>query len=286
MQTRWLVLVAAVILAATAGMTLPAAAQNNSGNAPGSSNAPIASEVSQNSNSPWAGYGSLGLSLLPEYEGSNSYILMPYVEGRLNYNNYYARFEGGALRFNLLDSEQFHAGPLIGFRRGRGNVNSPVRLFKHLDDTETAGGFLEWEHVAKDPRSGETIAIMADNAVYGEKGGWAIVTRATIRRPVEFLNPGFIVSLTGDVSWGSRSYMQKNFGVSPSDSLASGLPAYSAGDGFNRVGVALSADQFLSRHFSVGLRGYYGHLLGPAADSPVTADANQFFAGLVAGYVL
>ena len=117
MQNRWLVLVAAGISAATAGMTFPAAAQDNSGNAPGSSNASIASEVSQDSNSPWAGYGSLGLSLLPEYEGSNSYILMPYAEGRLNYNNYYARFEGGALRFNLIDSEQFHAGPLIGFRQ-------------------------------------------------------------------------------------------------------------------------------------------------------------------------
>ncbi len=127
---------------------------------------------------------------------------------------------------------------------------------------------------------------MADNAVYGEKGGWTIVTRASIRRPIEAVNPGFIVSLTGDLSWVSRSYMQKYFGVSPSDSLASGLPVFTPSDGFNRVGVALSVDQFLSRHFSIGVRGYYASLIGPAADSPVTADSNQFFAGLVAGYVL
>jgi MipA family protein len=246
----------------------------------------VASEVPQDGQSKWAGYGSLGLSLLPEYEGSSSYVLMPYVEGRLNYENYYARFEGGALRFNLLDSEQWHAGPLIGFRRGRGNVNSPVRFFNHLDDTETAGGFIEWEHVAEDPRSGETVTVMADNAVYGEKGGWAIVTRASIRRPVEAINPGFIVSLTGDLSWVSRPYMRQYFGVSPVDSAASGLPVYAPGDGFNRVGVALSVDQFLSRHFSVGLRGYYARLMGPAADSPVTGAPDQYFAGIVAGYVL
>lgn len=237
-------------------------------------------------NSNWAGYGSLGVSFLPEYEGASAYILLPYVEGRLNYKNYYARFEGGALRFNLIDDESFHAGPLIGFRRGRGNVYNAVRAFKHLDDTETAGGFIEWEHVADDPRSGETVYIAADNAVYGEKGGWQVTLRGTARRPIEAINPGFIVSLTGDVSWVSRPYARMYYGVTPSDSAASGLATYTPGDDFNRVGVALSVDQFLSRHFSIGARGYFGRMLGDAAASPVTASKDQFFAGLVAGYVL
>lgn len=270
----WAAAIAASVLATLA--TAASAADNGT----------VASEVPQEGQSKWAGYGSLGLSLLPEYEGSASYVLLPYIEGRLNYENYYARFEGGALRFNVLDSEDFHLGPLIGFRRGRGNVDSPVRFFKHLDDTETAGGFIEWEHVAKDPRSGETVTVMADNAVYGEKGGWQIVTRATVRRPIEAVNPGFIVSLTGDLSWVSRPYARMYFGVTPANSVASGLPAYTPGDGFSRVGAALSLDQFLSRHFSVGVRGYYARLVGPAADSPVTEDSNQYFAGIVAGYVL
>lgn len=283
---------AALMLAASLSAMLVASAakaqstDSSSASANNSASNPVASETPTEGDSKWAGYGSLGLSLLPEYEGSNSYILMPYVEGRLNYENYYARFEGGALRFNVIDSEEFHAGPLIGFRRGRGNVNSPVHLFKHLDDTETAGAFIEWEHVAQDPRSGETVTLTADNAVYGEKGGWQMVLRGTARRPIEAINPGFIVSLTGDLSWVSRPYMRKYFGVSPSDSLASGLPIYTPGDGFNRIGVALSVDQFLSRHFSVGARGYYGSLLGKASSSPVTSSSDQFFAGIVAGYVL
>ncbi len=237
-------------------------------------------------NSNWAGYASLGASLIPEYEGASAYVLMPYVEGRLNYKNYYARFEGGALRFNVIDDEAFHAGPLIGFRRGRGNVYNAVRAFKHLDDTETAGGFVEWEHVADDPRSGETVYLAADNAVYGEKGGWQLTLRGTARRPIEVINPGFIVSLTGDVSWVSRPFARKYYGVTPADSAASGLAPYTPGDGFNRVGAALSVDQFLSRHFSIGARAYYGRMLGDAASSPVTVSSNQFFAGLVAGYVL
>ncbi len=284
MRGRW----AAAVIALVSSAAIPAVAQDGAppGDSTANTNTPVASDTPTAGGSHWAGYGSLGLSLLPEYEGSNSYILMPYLEGRLNYDNYYVRFEGAALRFNLVDSEQFHAGPLIGFRRGRGNVNSPLHLFKHLDDTETAGAFVEWEHVADDPRSGETVTVMADNAVYGEKGGWAIVTRATIRRPIDAVNPGFIVSLTGDLSWVSRPYMRKYFGVSPADSAASGLPVYTPGDGFNRLGVALSVDQFLSRHFSIGVRGYYARMMGAAGDSPVTASSDQYFAGLVAGYVL
>ena len=248
-------------------------------------NGNVASETPQG-NSHWAGYGSLGASLIPEYEGASAYILMPYVEGRLNYDNYYARFEGGALRFNVIDSESWHAGPLIGFRRGRGNVYNALRSFKHLDDTETAGAFFEWEHVAEDPRSGETVYIAADNAVYGEKGGWQVTLRGTARRPIEAINPGFIVSLTGDLSWVAGSYARTYYGVTPTASLASGYAPYTPGSGFNRAGVALSVDQFLSRHFSVGARGYYGRMLGDAASSPVTNSKDQFFAGVVAGYVL
>jgi outer membrane protein len=276
-------LFAALTAAAFADQTAPSGQT-----APGQST--VASETPQKDSSKWAGYGSLGAAFLPEYEGSSSYVLLPYVEGRLNYGNYYLRFEGGALRFNLINDEHIHAGPLIGIRRGRGDVNGPVHLLHHLDDTETAGGFIEWERVGEDPRNGETITLSADDAVYGEKtGGWNIVARATIRRPLEFVDPGFIVSLTGDLSWVSRPYMRKYFGVSAADAAASGLPAFDPGSGFDRAGVALSLDQFLSRHFSVGLRGYYGRMLGDAANSPVVSIAgspNQWFAGAVAGYVL
>jgi outer membrane scaffolding protein for murein synthesis (MipA/OmpV family) len=281
MHLRW----SAAVLVAASISAVPAAAQADQSQPP--QNSPVASDTPTEGGSKWAGYGSLGAAFLPEYEGSNAYVLLPYVEGRLNYDNYYMRFEGGQLRFNILDDERFHIGPLIGFRRGRGNVNSPVHLFHHLDDTETVGGFAEWEYVGKDPRYGATFTVSADDAVYGEKSsGWTVVGRVTARRPLDFINPGFIVSLTMDTTWASRPYMRTYFGVSPADSAASGLPVFSPGSSFANWGVALSVDQFLSPHFSVGLRGHYGRELGDAANSPVTRDANQWFAGVVVGYVL
>ena len=238
----------------------------------------------------WDGYVSLGAGLLPDYDGSKYYEILPYVEGRLNYDNYYVRFEGAALRFNIVDDENFHAGPLMGFRRGRGATDSiAVSHLAQLDDTETAGGFIEWEHVADDPRSGESVTLTADDAMTDAPSGLAVVLRATIRRPVLDIDPGLIVSLEGDASWSSRQFMQTYFGVTPSEAAASGLPAFTARDGFSQVGVALSLDQFVSRHWGFGVRMHYGRYFDAAADSPVVSIAgspDQYFLGVVVGYVL
>jgi outer membrane scaffolding protein for murein synthesis (MipA/OmpV family) len=67
------------------------------------------------------------------------------------------------------------------------------------------------------------------------------------------------------------------------------LPVFDAGSGVSTVGIALSLDQFLSRHFGIGLRTHYGRLMGDAGSSPVSTIAgspNQYFIGLVANYVL
>lgn len=240
--------------------------------------------------SPWQGYGSLGVGTIPEYDGSSSYEVLPYVEGRLNYNNYYARFEGGALRFNIIDNDNFHAGPLVGFRRGRRDEDDPqVSLLRHFDDTVTAGGFIEWEHVADDPRSGENVTLSADDAVDNSFSGWTVVLRANARRPVEFVDPGLIASVEVDMTWASRPYMRTYFGIDPTHAAMSGLPAFDPGSGVESVGAALSLDQFLSRHWSVGVRFHYGRLMSDAADSPIvtrTGSPDQLFAGAVVGYAL
>ena len=240
--------------------------------------------------SKWAGYGSVGVATLPDYDGSKSYEMLPYLEARLNYANYYARFDGGELRFNILNDDTFHVGPLVGFRRGRGSVESAqVGRLAHFDDTVTAGGFVEWEHVAGDPRWGESLTVSAGDAVNGAPSGWEATLRAEARMPVEAINPGFIVSVEADTSWSSHSYLETYFGISPSKSLASGLPAFSPSSGLSQWGVAFCVDQFLSRHWSVGLRTHYGRLINDAEDSPVTSKVgspDQYFLGAVVGYVL
>ncbi|MGH6828735.1 MAG: MipA/OmpV family protein, partial [Rhizomicrobium sp.] len=235
------------------------------------------------------GQVSLGAGAMPDYEGASAYVLTPYLDGELHDGPYFVRFEGGALALNLLDMGGFHAGPLVGYRLGRGDVsNGEISRMRHIRYSITGGAFAEYEHRADDPRSGERVTLSAADGTLNAQTGWTVVLRALVHRPVEFVDPGLIAAVEGDLTWADSSYMQTFFSVNPVDSAASGLPLFDAGSGMESAGVAFSLDQFLSRKWSVGLRLHYGRLVGDAAKSPVVAQGSpdQFFGALVVGYVI
>ena len=245
---------------------------------------------SANDDSGIKGYISAGPALLPDYVGSKYYEVIPFVSARANYGNYYIRFEDAALRLNVLDSDTIHLGPLVGFQLDRGSVESDaVSRMRHLNFGINDGAFLEYEHIAKDPRSSERITVMVADGNINQSSGWTATVRAGITRPLAFINDGLIVSVEADTTWGDQPFMQTYFGVSNNDALRSGLPVYSAHSGIESIGAALSFDQFLSPKWGVGIRFHYMRLLNSAAHSPVTAIAgskDQFFTAFVINYVL
>ena len=235
------------------------------------------------------GYVSIGAGLLPDYEGASKYVPVPYLDGEANLGNYFLRFEGGALELNLLDSDNFHAGPIVGYRMGRGAVyDSQIARMHHIRYSITDGAFIEYEHRAKDPRSGERITLSFADGNINYQSGLNATLRALIHRPVEFIDPGLIAAIEADTSWGDKNYMQTYFGVDSLDSIASGLPLFRARSGMESAGVAFSLDQYLSRKWSIGLRLHYARLLNDSQASPVTRIAgspDQLFGALVIGYV-
>ena len=277
------ILKSAVALLILAGAANSAAAQTNSENAAAQA-AKMAAEGGIQ------GYVSLGAGLMPDYEGASKYIVVPYADGQANLGNYFLRFDGGALQINLLDSDTWHAGPLIGYRMGRGDVYSgAVAAMQHIRYSMTEGGFVEWEHLAEDPRAGERVTLTASEGNINRDTGLDITLRGTIHRPLDFINPGFIVSLSADTAFGDGKYMDTYFGVNGPDALASGFPVFRGEAGLRKAGVSVSVDQFLSETWSVGLRLNYERLFGDAEASPVTAIAgspDQMFGGVVLGYVL
>jgi outer membrane scaffolding protein for murein synthesis (MipA/OmpV family) len=235
-----------------------------------------------------SGYVAVGVSYAPDYDGSDDYSFYPYIEGRLAYGDFYARLEGLDLRFNVIPSPNWHAGPVVGYRPGRADVEDDrIDRLRAIDDALGAGAFIEFEHVADDPRYAETLTLSVTQDVTGQETGLFATLRGEIRRPVLFINPGFIVSLESEIQYASDDYMETYFSVSPGDAGRSGLPQFDADAGFKDVGVGLSIDQFLSPYWSVGTRLHYFRMLEDAGDSPVTDDAgsrNQFFAALITGF--
>jgi outer membrane scaffolding protein for murein synthesis (MipA/OmpV family) len=236
------------------------------------------------------GYVTLGAGLLPDYEGASKYVVVPYLDGEAGEGNYFLRFDGGALQLNLLDDEDFHAGPLLGYRMGRGDVyDGAVSRMRHIRYSITDGGFVEYEHLAQDPRSGERVTLSVAEGNLNYETGLSATLRLVAHRPLSFIDEGLIASLEFDGAWSDGKFMQTFFGVDGPDAIASGFPQFRAHSAMESAGVSLSLDQFLSSKWSIGVRTHYARLLDDAADSPVTAIAgspNQLFGGLVVGYVL
>ena len=90
----------------------------------------------------------------------------------------------------------------------------------------------------------------------------------------------------------SDNFADYYFSVTPAQRVATGLPAFTAEGGLNRVGTLaiLSYDldnNALNGGLSLTGIGGYSRLLGDAADTPFTAlrgDPNQFILGLGVAY--
>ena len=72
------------------------------------------------------------------------------------------------------------------------------------------------------------------------------------------------------ITWATHRYVQKVFGVTPVQSLASGKPVFDVRGGTNAAGIGFSATQLLSKHWLLNLDTSTSWLQGSAADSPIT----------------
>ena len=81
--------------------------------------------------------------------------------------------------------------------------------------------------------------------------------------------------------------MKTYFSVTSGDSARSGLPVFSASDGFKDVGVNVALAYDISERWDLVIIGGWKRLLNDAKDSPVTnnvGDENQFIGGLYFSY--
>ena len=108
--------------------------------------------------------------------------------------------------------------------------------------------------------------------ILGRQGG-AVVDFGVARdfRP----NQRTFVSLGTSVSWGDARYMQNYFGISPEAAERTGKPAYDPGGGWRDLALTAQWRTDIDRRWTVWVSGGVSHLLGPAADSPLTLQTTQ-----------
>lgn len=232
-----------------------------------------------------------GTILSPNYNGDDAYSLssVPFIRVTKD-DKFFASVETG-MGYAVINQDGFRVGPLAQINFGRnedgegpfritGSSTSDLIGLGDINTIVSVGGFADY-------KIGDiTLAAKAGQALGGHDGLTGEVS-LTYNPVLRDLGPPIFLSLGPRINYGDADYTQSFFGITPSQSLASGLPVYRAGGGVESYGMGGLAILPLSQKASVTFIGSYNRLTGDAADSPLIrqrGSKDQLFFGLITAY--
>jgi len=223
----------------------------------------------------WSGVVGAGAGFAPEFIGSEDYeiTLLPAIDVEWRGAYFFSTQRG--LGLNFIRSPSFKAGPRLTYDFGRDSSKTPfLRGLPNVDGSVEFGIFgdllLGNFRLKSDLRKGlqnegHNAFILNLDAAYGGQA-----------------NERLRIIVGAFTHYVSEEYMQKYFDVTVA---AAKRPRFtSQGGGFPDLGL------YLNMNFSVTERAYLAFttrgagLLGDAADSPISQQDLQYFAGLSVGY--
>ncbi|EQB18302.1 MipA/OmpV family protein [Sphingobium lactosutens] len=244
----------------------------------------------------------VGAAVIPSYEGSDDYRVIPVPQLRGKVHDFAFWTRGPALFVDVIpnrsdDGIDVQLGPVVGARFDRTSrkrtKDDAVAALGKLDTAIEVGGFVGIGKTGVITSAYDNLSarVTITKDVAGAHDSM-IVTPA-----IEYFTPLSIRSFVGlgvSADYVGKKYGRYYFDVTPDQAVASGLPAYDrAGDGsgFRKINLNLTGGYSLSgdirRGWTLFALGGYSRMLGDYADSPVVAIAgskNQWIGAVGVGY--
>jgi len=227
-----------------------------------------------------AGWGvslGAGVAEVPKYPGGSKERarLVPLVS--LNYGG--GRLFLGPLGIGVVAIRWhgFRAGPVLGFERGRSESDDPRLVgLGDISSSATAGLFAGY---ARGPLQ---VSVTARQAISHASNGLSGLMQLDVRHV--FAAARILVAVGPDLEFGDSDFQHTWFGISPGQSAASGLPAYTPGAGINRIGIHAGLTYRASTHILWRAFARISDLTGDAAQSPIVERRTQVVVGAGIAY--
>lgn len=230
-----------------------------------------------------------GALYAPAYEGDDEYRLSILPNIQVAYGERFAASVQDGARYRWINTPDWRAGPIARLRFGRdedggqpfavtGDDSNDLRGLGDVDTSVELGGFVEYDLGAF------AFSAEARQAVNGHEGLIADFGARWTGRTALAGSPVFL-SLGPRLRFVDNDFASAYFGVTPGQSVASGLAVFSAGGGLHSYGASISGvapltpDQRWTAVFIASL----DRLTGDAADSPLVrerGDATQASVGM------
>ena len=231
----------------------------------------------------------LGAGLAPQFTGSTDYKAFPVPTFKYETDTFTVGTSKLGVLFDFIPGPGFGAGPIVRYSFGRvpdDIDNSVVSKLPKVDNAVQVGGFLSAvvpiAEMSDSPLflTGRLEVMAAVGANYDGTTANASVGLFTMSGP-------WSVGTNLAASYANEDEMQTFFGITQEASAASGLPTFSAGAGFQSVGVEAFVGYKFNEKWSISAFGGYSRLIDDAADSPIVqieGTPDQYFFGTAINY--
>ena len=224
----------------------------------------------------------VGGGIVPDYEGSDDYRVIPIVAVRGSYHGISFSTRGSYLYVDVVPHSpkgvHFDFGPVAGLRlNSRKHIDDPdVKLLPRLNTAYEVGAFAG-VGVSGLTNPYDSLDFRVD--VLHDFGN---AHQSTVIGPnVEFATPlstRTYAALSVGAEFVSNKYADYYFSITPAESLATGgvLPAFNAGGGMKNWKAGLLLNQSITGNllhgFSIFGLGQYSRLVGDFKRSPIVSQ--------------
>ncbi|RKP45972.1 MipA/OmpV family protein [Trinickia fusca] len=202
----------------------------------------------------------------PRYDGADSYATQTGAAIDIRYRDRFFFSTGEGLGANVLTGPNWRVALGAAYDIGRRSADDLDHLHGLPNINPAPLLRLSGEYVVS---KSFPLVVRADvRRSFGGDNGWIGDLGAYMPMPGSSEKFSWFVGPT--MTAADSRYMNSWFGVSPAASARSGLSTYHASAGIKSVGIGVSADWEIRKHWLLSADAAFQQLVGSAAHSPIT----------------
>jgi outer membrane scaffolding protein for murein synthesis (MipA/OmpV family) len=210
--------------------------------------------------------------LEPEYEGARADQVKVGPVINIHYRDIAYLSTGEGLGYNFLRGDHYQFGAGVAYDLGR-KMKDDLTNLHGMGDIGAAPIAKVYGTYVLSRKFPLILRVDARQFIGGAQGA---VGDVGLYMPLPGSSESFVMFAGPSITLATRHYMQTLFGVSESQSLASGHPQYEiATNGTTAAGVGFSATKFLNRHWLLNMDTAISQIRGGPAHSPLVERRTQ-----------
>jgi outer membrane scaffolding protein for murein synthesis (MipA/OmpV family) len=207
----------------------------------------------------------------PVYQGARAVRVVggPVINIRYKDVTFFSTGEG--LGYNFLRGRYYRVGVALGWDLGR-RVPDDYPNLHGLGDISLAPSLKLYASYVLSKDFPMVVQVDVRKILGGADG---IIGDLEAYMPLPGSSKTFFMFAGPSITWANHRYLSKEYGVTLTQSLASGAPIFNVHGGTNSVGFGFSATKMLTGKWLINLDAAVSQLRGSAANSPITEARTQ-----------